>query len=177
MILSANTGESHELALGSSVQVYFFKSDIGLSDISLLVDVDYKISHFNWFSDEELIVYLGAGPDGEGYYLLHINDQIVTKIQEMPHELDGHPTVSTTKDYVITDTIVNKYSNRELYYYDITKQNLLQLGEFFSPTKYSLETRCDLHPRLDCKNNRVCIDSAHTGKRSMYVLDLDSINN
>ncbi|MBC7289368.1 MAG: hypothetical protein H5T86_15270, partial [Armatimonadetes bacterium] len=49
------------------------------------------------------------------------------------------------------------------------------IGRFFSPPELSGEIRCDLHPRWNRAGDKVCIDSAHTGVRQMYVLDVADI--
>jgi hypothetical protein len=32
--------------------------------------------------------------------------------------------------------------------------------------------KCDLHPRLDRAGRRVAVDSAHSGSRQLYVVDI-----
>lgn len=147
------------------------KSDIEFTSISILVDFDLKVSHFNWYSEKELVVTLGAGPNGKGYYLLHIWENTLTKIKGMPHELDGHPSVSIKNGFIITDTVVDKYSERSLYIHNFNKQESILINNYYSPPKYFGEIRCDLHPRVDFDKKKICIDSSHNGKRGMYIIN------
>ena len=45
------------------------------------------------------------------------------------------------------------------------------LGDFFVPEKYlDTDLKCDLHPRFSPSGNLICIDSAHTGERQVYII-------
>ncbi len=156
--------------------IRLMKTDLNCSTFSILIDFDYGISHFNWKSENELIVYLIMGPAGRGYYYLHYDSGSLSKINGFIHDLDGHPTVSSNNEFIITDTVPNKYSERKLVYFDTSSQKSYIISQFFSPYKYRFEKRCDLHPRLHTNKNLVCIDSAHEGRRSIYVINLNEID-
>lgn len=156
--------------------IRFIKTDLNCSTFSILIDFDYGISHFNWKSENELIAYLSSGPAGKGYYSLNYDSGSLSKIKGLYHDLDGHPTISNNNKYIITDTVSNKYSERELIYFDAISQKSYVIGQFFSPYNYRFEKRCDLHPRLDSSRNLVCIDSAHEGRRFLYVVNLNEID-
>jgi hypothetical protein len=151
--------------------IRLYKSDIEFNNITLLVDYDLNVSHFNWFSKNELMVTLGAGPKGRGYYLLHLEKLTLKKISGMYHDLDGHPSVSVEKGIIITDTVVDKYSERSLLQYNMNNQKTTLMKNFYSPPKYFGEIRCDLHPRVDFDKKKICIDSSHNGKRGMYIVN------
>ncbi len=151
--------------------IRLYKSDIEFTSISMLVDFEFQISHFNWYSEKELVITLGAGPDGMGYYLLHIEKNTLTKIKGLPHELDGHPTVSIKHGILITDTVVDKYSERSLYLHNFNNQKSILINNYYSPPKYFGEIRCDLHPRVDFERRKICIDSTHSNKRGLYVIN------
>ena len=156
--------------------IRLMKTDLNCSTFSILIDFDYGISHFNWKSENELIAYLISGPSGKGYYYIQYDSGSLRKIKGLYHDLDGHPTVSNNNKYIITDTVLNKYSERTLIYFDVLSKKSSIIGQFFSPYKYRFEKRCDLHPRLEPNRNLVCIDSVHEGRRSLYVMNLDEID-
>ena len=47
-----------------------------------------------------------------------------------------------------------------------------KIASVFAPFKYDNDVRCDLHPRWDHNNEKVCIDSVHEGKKELYVIRL-----
>ena len=71
---------------------------------------------------------------------------------------------------ILTDTYPDKYRNQHLYFYDIQNEVKKKIAYFYSPTKFTGEFRCDLHPRFSHDGSKICIDSPHTGKRQMIIL-------
>ena len=51
----------------------------------------------------------------------------------------------------------------------------IDLGSFYADPHLSKENRCDLHPRWSRDGRYVCIDSKHSGRRQMYLLDVSGI--
>lgn len=87
---------------------------------------------------------------------------------------DGHPMFSKTDNNIfINDTYPELDNKQELMLFDIKNNKRTNLMKFSVPEKFlDLDLKCDLHPRFNNKANRVCVDSAHTGKRQMYILEL-----
>ncbi len=48
-------------------------------------------------------------------------------------------------------------------------------GIVLSPQAYQGEWRCDTHPRASRDGRLVCIDSAHSGGRQLYLIDISDI--
>ncbi len=88
---------------------------------------------------------------------------------------DGHPTYSSDGRWILLDTYPDSDSYRNLYLYNIEKNEKVMLGRFYSSPEFSGGIRSDLHPRWNRDCTEVCIDSAHDGTRRMYVLDVRSI--
>ena len=88
---------------------------------------------------------------------------------------DGHNSWSKDERWMLTDTYEDAQSYRHLLLYDSQKNELIELGRFYSPYN-ECAYRCDLHPRFDHSEKYVVIDSAHqNGKRQMYVLNISEI--
>ena len=111
---------------------------------------------------------------GTRYYLFRDLSDVRTKIGDcMLHE-DGHPSYSPDKSLILTDTYPDKYGEQRLLLYALD-QRPIELSRFFSPIRYRGEMRCDLHPRWDRTGQNVCVDSAHCGNRTLYVINLNEL--
>jgi hypothetical protein len=51
----------------------------------------------------------------------------------------------------------------------------IDIGRFYSPPSLEGPLRCDLHPRWSRDGRRLSIDSAHTGERQIYSIDVSPI--
>ena len=160
---------------GNKRSIRLIKSDIFCSSFEILIVPDYLVSHFNWLSYDEMILYLGKGPGGKGYYRMNIRQKKLNKIEGMYHDYDGHPTKSSNNKFIITDTVSNKYSYRELLYYNINNNKTTKIADYYSPYKDMLENRCDLHPRLSNDSSYICTDFFYQGKRAMSVVPINHI--
>ena len=87
---------------------------------------------------------------------------------------DGHPMFSETDNNIfVNDTYPDLDHKQELMLFDIKRNKRINLMKFSVPEKFlDLDLKCDLHPRFNHKGNLVCIDSAHSGKRQMYIIEL-----
>lgn len=105
-----------------------------------------------------------------------ICDSIEGKItEEIPRglfNLDGHPSFTKNGRYMLTDTYEDEESYRRLYIYDLLTKKQIELAKFYSPFN-SCDYRSDLHPRFNYTENRVIVDSAHSGYHRIVGLDVD----
>ena len=85
---------------------------------------------------------------------------------------DGHPMLSPNGRTLVLDSYPDIMSERSLSLLDLKSGLETKLGVFYSPPLLSGERRCDLHPRWDRRGMSVAVDSAHKGKRGLYILDL-----
>ena len=87
---------------------------------------------------------------------------------------DGHPQVNPTNpDIWINDTYPNPSHIQTLMLYQVSRARRLDLLKL--PTHPSIQEtcwRCDFHPRWHPEGKRVCLDSAHLGRRQLCVLDV-----
>jgi hypothetical protein len=128
------------------------------------------VSHYNWMSNNEIIGYM-KGPTGNKYYKLNIEN---CDFQELNDDKlvglgDGHPTCYMNE--FITDSYPNKSRIQTLLKFNFNNGSSTTIGEFFHSINYRNESRCDLHPRF--VDNKVFFDSVYTGKRQLYMIELN----
>ncbi len=129
-------------------------------------------SHYIWQSDDELLVYSTHTDSGTHYHLYKDKSDIRKIIGKDILDQDGHPSFSPDRSLLLTDTYPSRLKEQQLLIYEVNSNKLTCLSSFFSPYKFSGEVRCDLHPRWSPSGKYICIDSAHEGKRAMYVIDM-----
>lgn len=87
-------------------------------------------------------------------------------------EQDGHPMFSPDRKWMITDTYVFK-GQQPLILYSMEDGKRYDVAAFPAhPDFLEPSLKCDLHPRLDRSGRRVAVDSAHSGERQLYVVDI-----
>ena len=91
-------------------------------------------------------------------------------------EQDGHPMFSRDREWIITDTYPDKKRRQLLILYNLKSGIRYNINSFISPERFSDgEFRCDLHPRWNRSNDQVCVDSAHQGRRQVYIIDVSPV--
>lgn len=133
---------------------------------------DEMVCHCCWYDDETIIGYMRHPSFGDGFYRIDLKDCDVSLLSEkLCHLSDGHPSFYGKR--MIFDSYPDRSRMKHLYLYDIEKDTLNELGEFYESLKYFEETRCDLHPRWSEGGRSVFIDSVHEGKRKLYKIQLE----
>lgn len=141
------------------------------NDLKLIAD-DGMVSHCCWKNDNEIVAYLRDKEKGDKFYLIDINskEKKIIGMGQLDKFGDGHPSCNNEK--ILFDTYPNKSRMKELYVFDIKKNQLDQLGEFYESLNYYAETRCDLHPRYSFDGKMIFIDTVHSGKRKLNYFSL-----
>jgi len=89
---------------------------------------------------------------------------------------DGHPQVSPRGDWIITDTYADAAGYQTLILFNHEREQRVDVGRFALPGAFKEHSlKSDLHPRWDRGGRLICIDSAHSGERQMYVLDVSKL--
>ena len=107
-----------------------------------------------------------------GFALVRDRDGIDGRLSTGELRLDGHPSWTRDGRYMLTDTYADEKGFRHLLLYDATRDRVHLVGRFHSPFN-ECGYRCDLHPRFSRDGRRIVIDTAHTGRHQMLVLDVD----
>jgi len=147
----------------------------GGTGLQLLLDAR-MVSHYHWL-DNKVVAWARTREAGDKYYTVNVVTKEVAVIGENVLEKfgDGHCTVSPDGRYLLTDTYPDKARNQHLLIYDLNKEKCHLLGTFFSPWKYYEYNRCDLHPRWSPDGRLISLDSAHSGIRKSYVLNVEEL--
>lgn len=142
------------------------------SDMYNLSD-DVFVSHCYWKNDEEILSFLRKKEAGDHYYLMKDKSQDY-KMFWGELNTDGHCSYSPDKKLIITDTYPNRKRLASVF---LCKENneVERIASVFSPFRYDNDVRCDLHPRWNHKGDKVCIDSVHEGKRGLYVIPIEQL--
>lgn len=105
-----------------------------------------------------------------------VDEGTVVSVGKGVLEEDGHPQVHPhRKNIWIVDTYPDTTGHMSLILFDASRERRFDVTTI--PTQMSIrETtwRCDLHPRWAPEGDRVCIDSAHGGRRQLCVVDVSS---
>ena len=133
-----------------------------------LSDDDF-VSHCCWKDDGHILSFLRKNATGNHYYLM--------KDQSREYRLlwpelrrDGHCTYSPDGSRVVTDTYPDRKRLASVFLCSDGANLCQRMARVFSPLKYCGDCRCDLHPRWNRRGDALCIDSAHEGKRAMYLI-------
>lgn len=129
-------------------------------------------SHYIWKSNDELLVFSTHQGSGTNYYLYKDKTSSKSVIGQGILKEDGHPSFSPDGTTLLLDTYPDKFREQRLFVYGLDTGEITGLGSFYSPLKFRGESRCDLHPRWSPCGKYVSIDSAHEGKRAMYLINL-----
>ncbi|MDR1683431.1 MAG: hypothetical protein LBS25_08635 [Candidatus Symbiothrix sp.] len=88
---------------------------------------------------------------------------------------DGHCTYSLNKKWILTDGYPDLDNKQPLFLFNTANNDFVETGRFYTPKKLDKEIRVDLHPRSNHEGNKILIDSAMNGSRSMYIIDVSEI--
>ncbi|MEW6389616.1 MAG: hypothetical protein AB1542_04170 [Pseudomonadota bacterium] len=88
---------------------------------------------------------------------------------------DGHCSFSSDGRWFVTDTYPDAKGLAKLYIVHWDTSTVFQIAKLRSPPELDNEIRCDMHPRWHPALPLICIDSAHSGVRQMYEIDVSKI--
>ncbi len=88
---------------------------------------------------------------------------------------DGHSSFSPDRRWMVTDTYPDRKRWASVLLWEVGTDDALEVARFWAPPELEDEVRCDLHPRWSPDGTRICVDSAHTGTRQMYALDVSGL--
>lgn len=134
-------------------------------------------SHYVWNGFNQIIA--SCIIDNKSCHVLYDMEDIENYKIVCPSILnqDGHQTFITDEKF-ITDTYPNKWRQCQLYLADIKNNSVAKILSINSPKKFLSKTvynytDCDLHPRVSKSGKYVCCDVVYTGKRGLFVMDID----
>jgi hypothetical protein len=161
---------------GGNLDSAVVTADADGRNVRWLVPWGHHPSHFDWYSDEELMITI-ARPGGGRHYVL-VRDtpdggwDARRVISETPGVLftEGHPSFSPDRRTFVFDGDHSETQRRAVRLYDMAADKETVLGTFPAAPQFKGDVRCDLHPRWNRSGTEVSFDSVHTGERQVYVI-------
>lgn len=132
-----------------------------------------KLSHYWWLNDDDILLF-GTDPQhGEAFHIYNQAGHYLRTLDKNIPEGDGHPRAHPVlPDWFVSDSLVNRSFNRNLWLYNLKEERHVNLATFKSPPQFKGHNRCDLHPRFSSAGNLVAVDTAHDGHRQIAVLNV-----
>jgi len=114
---------------------------------------------------------------GKSYYNYYkVNSsgryELAFKIGGKVFDIDGHPSFTNDRNYMITDTYPDADGFQHLVICNLRNMKKLELGRF--PAYYhKTSASCDLHPKLSHNNDYVAVDSAYNERHHTILFRLN----
>ena len=144
-----------------------------------IIDPSGYTSHFIWRDPNHICAW--TRPEGAKYhrfYLLEDKTGKATVVGPEKMTLNGHNTYlpNRNSEWILCDTYPDKDRYQWMYLYHVPSDRRVEIGQFFEPTKFVGEWRCDLHPRSSSDGKKIMFDSTHSGSRQLYLVDLSDFD-
>jgi hypothetical protein len=148
-------------------------ADLNGSNVRV-VDGSGYTSHFIWKDAHHILAY--SRPEGEAGAFYLFDERDGSYICELDEHRDGHCTYLPGGEWILNDAYPQGERRlQDLYLYNVSSDTRIPLCSLPSPSRYTGEWRCDLHPRFSPDGGTVCIDSAHENGRQLYLLDIGEL--
>jgi hypothetical protein len=135
------------------------------------------VSHYTWLDARTLLVWARSADQVDQYYVLDVQTGQAHVLGDgrLGAYGDGHPSLAPGGRWVVTDTYPDKARQRHLLLFDRETGRVLEAGRFLAPLAFDGPVRCDLHPRWSPDGRWLSVDSAHTGVRRSYLVDVSAL--
>ncbi|MDI6401683.1 hypothetical protein QLX67_06740 [Balneolaceae bacterium ANBcel3] len=140
-----------------------------------ILNGDRMTSHCCWYDDQTIISFCHIEGKGDGYYILTDKTHSRKLLSEKLPKEDGHPSVSTDKKWLLTDTYPDSARMSKLLLYNFQKDKIIELGRFYQPLRYKNAFRIDLHPKWGLDRKNIFFESGHNGKRQLYQMNIGNL--
>jgi len=136
-------------------------------------------SHYHWKNDDQLLIFSGFDINNrqDGLWLFTDKTDKAEKLPEPNPKKDIHCLYSPNRRYIMGDGYPDTDGYRWLHFIDTKTNTDTILGKYLSykNTEKDMDYRCDLHARFDPSGRYVSFDSIHTGKRTICLIDLGTL--
>lgn len=131
--------------------------------------------HYSWVSETQIIAGIKDPAMEEGTFLFEDQSQQRQIIGADILDVDENITLSPNRKWILSETGLDKNNFRAIRLWQWPDGLRLDVARFYSAPEFNGFLRCALHPRWSRDGRKICIDSAHTGTRQIYVLDISQI--
>ena len=136
-----------------------------------LIEGVKNVSHYSWVDNNRVLI-TGRVKNEFGYHIYDRCDKSIIKLNSIFLLEDGHPSFFQNNSIILTDTYSKGIFNEQLLFiYDINNKKRDLLASIFHPFKYKKDYRCDLHPRLNNYENKICVDAPLYSGRKILLID------
>ena len=165
----------HRFFVGREKHSRLYVSDLN-AGLKLLMSWK-MVSHYHWKDDDHVVAWARTPELGNRYYLVNVNTGDIKVLGQDVFDVygDGHCTFSTDGRWMLSDTYPDRAREQRLLLLDCQQTSRMEAGVFLLPWAFTGTERCDLHPRFSPDNRLISFDSAHTGVRRSYILDVGLI--
>jgi hypothetical protein len=139
-----------------------------------VLDLGKNASHFAWIDGQTLLFFCDVFDGGRRYSVFGLDGGAILSIEDPQMRSDGHPSV-LSDGLILTDTYPDSAGYHSLLLHERSQHRTHVLARMYSPVSYSMETRCDLHPRASPDEGWISVDSARDGRRAVYVMPVERI--
>ncbi|MEL7310243.1 MAG: hypothetical protein AAFN07_01920 [Pseudomonadota bacterium] len=131
-------------------------------------------SHYTWVDEQNLFAFGKESRKKRWEYLeVDTQENKATSVGWLSGFSDGHPQACSANDLLVTDSYPDRNRLQRLMIVDRSTKTVRTLADLRIPLRFYGANRCDFHPRWSPDGRHICIDSAHTGERSVAILALD----
>ena len=148
-----------------------FLADKDGGNLQCLVGYGY-VSHFDWFDPQVLLAWMDYDGQGAHFFLLNVDTGEYQIVGRDVLTVDGHCSLTQDRQWFLMDTYPDENRLQTLWLWNLAQDREVVLGRFYAAPEVTGEIRCDLHPRWDREDRRVCFDSVHEGTRQVYIMDV-----
>jgi hypothetical protein len=151
---------------GFETRIFTMRSDG--TDLLLLTD-EPGLSHYSWIDDRRIVLYSAS----RGGYALYDYDLGYERM--LYNYPNGHESVLPGGSWMLSDTYPDRDRFMHPYLYNISTDEIVPIGRFYSPEEYKHNTRVDLHPRHSADCTMVVVDTPHMCGRQLHVIYIGDI--
>lgn len=142
-----------------------------------ILNGDKMTSHSCWLDNNRIISFCYTEQFDNAYIVFVDKTNEFKMLSNNLPKCDGHPSVDPSGRWMVTDTYPKLDRMSRLYLYNFYTNEVICLGRFYQPLKYSGSYRIDLHPKWNLKGDKIYFESRHNGLRNLYALDVNRITN
>ncbi len=145
-------------------------------DLRVIDPYNYT-SHFIWRDSSHILAWTRIPEQGDGFFLFEDSPvENIVQVGKGVMTLNGHCTYLHGTEWILNDTYPSREERlQSVYLYNEISGERIPLADFYSPTEYKGEWRCDTHPRSTLDGNFIIVDSPNLEGRQMYILDIRDI--
>jgi len=174
-----NKSDSRFFFLGRSsengrLQTGMFTANIDGSELREVIPYGYRVSHFDWRNDKEIIATFQRN-GGRGHYLFTDGKTDYKALGDGFLDFDGHCTFAPDQNWLVTDR--KQRLNQSLIIYNVVtkKGKILTTLDMKLRRNISGHLRCDFHPRWNQAGDAICFDAIEqkNGTRQLHIAYLD----